>query len=138
MRYDSQVRHSDITDGLSHTLLIGERPPGPDESGVQQRYGWWYSGSGYDRLGRGDAFLNINATNTSFRHPTCPIGPYAFQRGNGANPCDIFHFWSPHPGGANFAMCDGSVHFIAYSIDAPTFLALGSRNGGEVVTEPIR
>jgi hypothetical protein len=30
-------------------------------------------------------------------------------------------------------MCDGSVRFLAYSIDAATFLALGSRNGNEIV-----
>ena len=47
---------------------------------------------------------------------------------------DLLHYWSAHPGGAHFAMCDGSVHFLSYSIDTPTFLALGSRNGGEVVS----
>jgi prepilin-type processing-associated H-X9-DG protein len=43
-----------------------------------------------------------------------------------------FHFWSLHPGGANFAFADGSVRFLAYS--ANTILpALATRAGGEVV-----
>jgi prepilin-type N-terminal cleavage/methylation domain-containing protein/prepilin-type processing-associated H-X9-DG protein len=41
-------------------------------------------------------------------------------------------FGSYHPGGAQFCMVDGSVHFIADSIDHTTFRGLGSRNGGEV------
>ena len=47
----------------------------------------------------------------------------------------MFHFWSPHPGGAHFAFCDGSVRFLAYSAD-PMMPALASRAGGEVVTVP--
>ncbi|QEG21064.1 DUF1559 domain-containing protein [Mariniblastus fucicola] len=42
--------------------------------------------------------------------------------------------FSFHPGGANVVMCDGSVHFIQDNVDAPTFAALMSRNGGEVVS----
>ena len=42
-------------------------------------------------------------------------------------------FGSMHPGGANFALGDGSVRFIRQSIDMPTYRSLGSRNGGEVI-----
>ena len=48
---------------------------------------------------------------------------------------DLTHFWSPHPGGAHFLLCDGSVRFLSYSINHETFLALGSRNSDEVVGE---
>jgi prepilin-type processing-associated H-X9-DG protein len=47
----------------------------------------------------------------------------------------MFHFWSPNPGGANFAFCDGSVRFLAYSAD-PIMPALASRAGGEPVGVP--
>jgi prepilin-type processing-associated H-X9-DG protein len=47
---------------------------------------------------------------------------------------DAKGFVSFHPGGANFAFCDGSVHFLKQSISMPTYCALGSRNGGEVVS----
>jgi prepilin-type processing-associated H-X9-DG protein len=39
-----------------------------------------------------------------------------------------------HPGGVNLAMCDGSVRFIKNSIDRSTWRAIGSMNGGEVVS----
>ncbi|MDR3622438.1 MAG: DUF1559 domain-containing protein, partial [Paludisphaera borealis] len=41
---------------------------------------------------------------------------------------------SYHPGGANTAFCDGSVHFIKDSINPATWFALGTRAGGEVVS----
>ena len=43
-------------------------------------------------------------------------------------------FISLHPGGANMAFADGSVRFLKNSINLQTFCALGSRNGGEVVS----
>ena len=43
-------------------------------------------------------------------------------------------FKSRHPGGANFLFCDGSVKFLKASISMPTYCALGSRGGGEVVS----
>ena len=41
---NSSVRFAEITDGLSNTLLVGERPPS-----VDFYVGWWYAGAGqYD------------------------------------------------------------------------------------------
>ncbi|MBX3426107.1 MAG: DUF1559 domain-containing protein [Pirellulales bacterium] len=45
-------------------------------------------------------------------------------------------FASFHPGGVNFSLGDASVRFINDSVDMVTYLALGSRNGGEVVPIP--
>jgi prepilin-type processing-associated H-X9-DG protein len=45
----------------------------------------------------------------------------------------MFHFWSPHAGGANFAFADGSVHFLAYSA-APVMRALATRAGGDIAS----
>ena len=39
-----------------------------------------------------------------------------------------------HPGGVNMAMSDGSVRFVKDAVNAPTFWALGTRNGAEVVS----
>ncbi len=41
---------------------------------------------------------------------------------------------SNHPGGVNVAMGDGSVRFIKDSVSFQTWWALGTRNGGEVVS----
>ncbi len=41
---------------------------------------------------------------------------------------------SRHPGGVNLLMADGSVRFVKNSISQPTWSAIGSRNGGEVVS----
>jgi prepilin-type N-terminal cleavage/methylation domain-containing protein/prepilin-type processing-associated H-X9-DG protein len=41
---------------------------------------------------------------------------------------------SRHPGGANTAFADGSVKFIKSSVSPGTWAALGTRNGGEVVS----
>jgi prepilin-type N-terminal cleavage/methylation domain-containing protein len=41
---------------------------------------------------------------------------------------------SKHPSGVNSLVADGSVRFIKDSIDVATWQALGSRNGGEVVS----
>jgi prepilin-type N-terminal cleavage/methylation domain-containing protein/prepilin-type processing-associated H-X9-DG protein len=41
---------------------------------------------------------------------------------------------SNHPGGCNFAFADGSVRFIKDSVSMLPYQALGTRNGGEVVS----
>jgi prepilin-type processing-associated H-X9-DG protein len=42
-------------------------------------------------------------------------------------------FTSRHTGGLNCLFADGSVHFISNNIDIPTWVALATRAGGEVV-----
>ena len=41
---------------------------------------------------------------------------------------------SMHPGGVNVCMGDGSVKFMKSSIALPTWRAIGTRNGQEVVS----
>ncbi|MDX2037135.1 MAG: DUF1559 domain-containing protein [Isosphaeraceae bacterium] len=41
---------------------------------------------------------------------------------------------STHPGGVNVAMVDGSVRFVKESINISIWRAIGTRNGGEVVS----
>jgi prepilin-type N-terminal cleavage/methylation domain-containing protein/prepilin-type processing-associated H-X9-DG protein len=41
---------------------------------------------------------------------------------------------SRHPGGVNVGMADGSVRFVKETVNLETWRALGSRNGGEVIS----
>jgi prepilin-type processing-associated H-X9-DG protein len=130
--YGSSVRPSDITDGTSNTLLVGERPPSPD-----LWLGWWYGGYGVDFRGAGETVLGVRerkSVNDPY-FPDCGTGSAHFQSGRFDSMCDVLHFWSPHPGGANFAFADGSVRFLAYSADS-IMPALATRAGGESVELP--
>lgn len=128
---NGRVRWADVTDGLSNTAAVGERPPSPDNY-----LGWWYAGVGQDGYGSGDMILGTLETRFTFRTPTCRRGPYRFGPGSPDNPCDVFHFWSRHVGGgANFLFADGAVRFLPYSI-GDGLHDLASRNGGEPVTPP--
>ena len=46
-----------------------------------------------------------------------------------------YSFRSRHPGGAQFAYCDGSVRFVNETIPLQTYRALATRDTGEVVAE---
>ena len=42
---------------------------------------------------------------------------------------------SYHQGGVNVALCDGSVRFVRDSIPLATWVAMGTKAGGEVVSD---
>lgn len=133
---DSATRLGDVLDGLSQTLMIGERPPSADFW-----YGWWYAGHGQFGSGSPDMLLGVREVNdpppsgvTSYLE-SCPAGPYEYGPGQIDQQCDALHFWSFHPGGGHFALCDGSVHFLAYE-GADVLPALATRAGSEVFDSP--
>jgi len=129
---NSQTSLADVSDGTSNTLLLGERPPSADF-----QFGWWYAGIGQRRTGSADMILGVNEHNLQpiVSGSTCGPGAYSFRDSRFNDPCGMFHFWSPHPGGANFALADGSVRYIGYG--AASFLpALASRAGGESTVVP--
>lgn len=65
--------------------------------------------------------------------PTCHDGPYSYAPGHLTNPCSVYHFWSLHPGGANFLFADGSARLLPYSASS-IMSALASRAGDEPIT----
>lgn len=127
---DSRIRYSEITDGVSHTLLLGERPPS-----AGYWFGWWYAGTGQDYRGSLDSVMDVSDQNVGFRFPTCVRGPYRFQPGTNDDDCSSFHFWSHHPGGAHFAFADGAVKFFRYSAHE-ILRSLATRAGGESAAIP--
>jgi prepilin-type N-terminal cleavage/methylation domain-containing protein/prepilin-type processing-associated H-X9-DG protein len=108
------ARFAQIVDGATQTILVGERPADPEAY-----WGWWAAGRGFDDHGLGDYVLDLSE---------------GLHEGARSGSADLLHYWSAHRGGANFAMCDGSVRVLSYAIEHSTFLALGSRNGGEIVS----
>ncbi len=134
---DGSLTLLSVTDGTSNTLLAGERPP---PAGLQ--YGWLYVGWGVGPNGNGElsAVIGVRDPNPFAgvgANPACGPGPFPYRQPDlGAKPdCALFQYWSLHAGGANFAFCDGSARFLAYSAD-PIMPALATRAGGEVVSDP--
>jgi prepilin-type processing-associated H-X9-DG protein len=119
------VRFTDVTDGTSSTLLIGERPPGP-----QGKFGAWYSDWGFT-VCQLSAILPAGKVNR-WDPDGCPVVPGPLRPGRSDDPCDLVHFWSLHLNGANFAFADGSVHFLPNSA-SPVLPALATRAGNEVI-----
>jgi len=126
-----KVRVAEIRDGLSNTLLIGERPPSRD-----RWFGWWYTGEGQDGSSSLDSLMGVRETNLGHRNNSgCDLGPYHFQAGDEFEQCDSLHFYSLHPGGANFCYADGSVTFTSYDAD-DILPAMATRSGKEVFEKP--
>jgi prepilin-type N-terminal cleavage/methylation domain-containing protein len=133
------VRMVDISDGLSNTLLVGERPPDQD-----LEFGWWFAGAGFDGTGVGDVVLGADDEKyygyivAHYPDSKCPASPakVGLQPGTVSSACDYSHFWSLHSGGANFLLGDASVRFLPYGIDQNVFLLLCVRNDGMAVSVP--
>jgi len=118
------TRLADITDGASQTILVIEyagRPKlwraGRPVPGAYVSGGAWVGGP--LTFGQGSSPDGV----------TQP-GPCAI---NCTNDREVYSF---HPGGANTAFADGSVHFLSAGIDIRIFARLATRAGGGVATIP--
>lgn len=139
------VRPEDITDGLSHTLLFGERShydPNYESFNDQgwgdllDQWGWW--GASADRRVIGHLTMSALV-------PINYLMPFSYDNRAGQTPAAdsyaafaanwndprICAFGSCHPGGANFSCADGSGCFLATETDLNTLRALCTRSGGE-------
>lgn len=111
-------RPRDVTDGLSQTLFVGERVYQPSRSGSPT-----YTSSWCGHVTDSTATLPNSI-------PHLPISP---DRPPNSSPFDVNAFTSYHPGSVHFAMGDGAVRSIIDSIDISVYVALGTRDGGEVI-----
>jgi prepilin-type processing-associated H-X9-DG protein len=116
--YFNQKRMADIIDGTSNTLAIGEVRDG--------------------HLGN-----NPNIWSVGSRHAHClrttenPINTapgLGIVYGSGTSALNGA-FMSRHPGGANFALADGSVRLLTQNMDITLYRGLSTIAGGEVVSQ---
>ena len=120
---------SDITDGLSNTLLVTEQAGRPNFYilGKQQasntgmsNYAWWGPWASY-QVFQFWQFGSDGITKDGAGGP-CTI--------NCNNSQGVYSF---HTGGAVAVYADGSVHFMQQSMSPTTLFALVTCNGGEVL-----
>jgi prepilin-type N-terminal cleavage/methylation domain-containing protein/prepilin-type processing-associated H-X9-DG protein len=118
------ISPADVTDGLSNTLMVGERPPSQDPPGTPSPAWGWYGYTDYHSL--------LSTFQQYGQYPGCTF-PGVFGQGSNNGPCggDSNHFWSLHNGGANWLLGDGSVRFLGYNAAAIT-IPMGTRAGKEV------
>ncbi|MFO0902256.1 MAG: DUF1559 domain-containing protein [Pirellulales bacterium] len=145
------AKMSDVLDGLSNTLLFGERshvdrnhdtfatsltPPSGGTLNPMSNVGWWAPSGG--RLAAGDVLLSsmapINfrvpaplALGSSMVPPASDYNSYQYY-----NERRISAFGSNHPQGANFALADGSVRFLSQQMSLVNLQRLSGRADGQV------
>ncbi|MCA9249223.1 MAG: DUF1559 domain-containing protein, partial [Planctomycetales bacterium] len=116
-----------IRDGTSNTMMLSEiiQGTGHDLRGCT----WWGTGSGFETsLRPNDSAPDLSWSNFSWCNPDPPNPPCAPRTGP-----YVFGARSRHPGGVVVAFCDGSVTFVADSIDTNIWQALSTTAGGEIV-----
>ena len=117
--YNSSVRITDITDGASNTFLAGERYS-KDPTMIDTDLADW----------RGWAWTNYNSGGDNLADTSWPINSHASVIGQDPRKCN---FGSGHSGGANFVLCDGSVHFVSDQMPIVTLQRLSVPNDGHPV-----
>ncbi len=111
----SRVKVSDVTDGTSNTLFVGEvigsRP------GQHSGYFWMT----YNLISTQNG-INLPVRDTSISHWDH----------------DSFGLSSYHPGGCHFLLADGSSHFIVETISQHVLESMTTRAGGETIDSTER
>jgi prepilin-type N-terminal cleavage/methylation domain-containing protein len=104
------VAFSEITDGLSQTLIVGERCSKLAPS-------TW-----------------VGVVTGGLHGPARVVGVAAYPPNSEAAPVEYFHnFSSFHPSGTHFLSADGSVRLIPETMDTAIYHALATRGAGDIV-----
>ncbi len=137
---NSHNRIASVSDGLSNTIVVGER------SGNHSPSTWTGAVTG----GRCPAWMATIPPTTPYTPPPGPAYDNAdYDEALVLAHCNATHlpsadfpiydpdtFYSMHtPQGANFLFGDGSVHFLGSSINPLTYQYLATIAGGEVATD---
>ncbi len=127
----SKTKITDVRDGTSNTLMLGEILVAPDTNinDLRGRYANSWEGNNW--------FSTLNPPNSTvsdrlgYQGVSIPNAPLTNVANNGTQNLSAR---STHSGGANFSLADGSVRFIQNNIDPLIYNQLGSRELGEVAT----
>ena len=122
---NSKTRLAEITDGLSKTLMLGERQNGPFRDGASHGNHFEYETAWCGAIRDHDDPTDDHGHMVLFQTGHTPNSPQSDDRDVSA----------AHDGLALFLMCDGSVRPINQEIDPTTYTHLGTRAGGEVVAD---
>jgi prepilin-type N-terminal cleavage/methylation domain-containing protein len=123
---NSRRNFSAFSDGLSNTILVGERRSAGTQSSVAVGgEGVWAGTTDQGFIGNslimGEMLSSINTTAGTLN----TAGTVNHQSG----------FSSLHVGGAHFLLGDGAVRFISENINAPTYAYLGAISDSQVIGE---
>jgi prepilin-type N-terminal cleavage/methylation domain-containing protein/prepilin-type processing-associated H-X9-DG protein len=136
MPFNRMVRHSEITDGTSNTILVTEcagRPRhwrvgrnGPEPTQEHHVGGGPWTGwtNGLEIQGSPFDGGSLVVTQTKGAPGPCAL--------NCTNQWEVYSF---HPGGANAVFADGSLHFLKADMSIRVLASLATRAGGEVVSD---
>ena len=128
-----QILVSDVTDGMSHTILLGEL------AGKQGRF---YRGRRLEDFSADtySEMLHCHYIDPLLGQLVCGYSGSSINNPEekGCAAVNVYNhsgFYAFHSGGANAVMGDGSVRLLADTISPRTLVALITRDGGEVIEE---
>jgi prepilin-type processing-associated H-X9-DG protein len=135
---NSHVTYAGVTDGLSNTIVAGERTPYLSDAtwvGIIAGYRH-FAYNAFASAGTGGLGVNYDyasAILAAHSGPSLYEDPVVIHPPNSplGHTDEMFAL---HPGGANVLMGDGSVRFVKQQINLLTFAALSSRSNGEVIS----
>lgn len=116
---------AEITDGTTNTIAIGE-------VGTSMSVSQAAKGDGNFPLWSGGN--NNQGCNAKYMGAHLRLIDINFFINRKTGQESDLSFGSEHPGGAQFALADGSVRLISESIDTLMYRYLGARNDGEIVS----
>lgn len=130
----SQIKYGQITDGTSKTYLLGEK--NMDANHYEDAYPSNDDQSMYNAQDRDNMRVTFSVPLNSLqqgklKYPAGPDTP-GDSEPTGLNKY-TWSFGGPHPGGWVALFCDGSVHFMPYSMEDIIHQRLGDRRDGDAV-----